>query len=266
MKKIFCLVLVLLVVLSYFNISLYSKNKELKIAMILWRGETKAEKGFKKGLKELGYTVKYSIFNADQKKKKLVKILKTEIESKINDFDYIYSFGTTASLATKLQIQNRIPHIFNIVSFPVKAGIVKSIKLSGENISGVSNNISLRVQIKTALEVFSFKKIGFFFNPKERNAEIIYRKLKNIAKDFNFKLVEFQCSPESKHLENKLQKIISKSIIIDAVYLPMDSYVISNSLLIGEQLRIAKIISAPPRTTRIIRSKLPSFLFIFIPS
>lgn len=33
-------------------------SKDLNIAMILWRGETKAEQGFKGGLKELGYTAR----------------------------------------------------------------------------------------------------------------------------------------------------------------------------------------------------------------
>ncbi|MFQ5936416.1 MAG: hypothetical protein ACE5LB_08420, partial [Acidiferrobacterales bacterium] len=41
-------------------------GKELNIAMVLWRGETEAELGFKEGLQELGYSVRYTILNAGQ--------------------------------------------------------------------------------------------------------------------------------------------------------------------------------------------------------
>ena len=43
--------------------------------MILWRGETQAESGFKDGLNELGYSAEYIIMNADQDIKKLGSLL-----------------------------------------------------------------------------------------------------------------------------------------------------------------------------------------------
>ena len=48
-----------------------SSAKDLKIAMILWRGETEAEKGFQQGLKEFGYTVQYTVMNAGQDRTEL---------------------------------------------------------------------------------------------------------------------------------------------------------------------------------------------------
>ncbi len=38
-----------------------------------------------------------------------------------------------------------------------------------------------------------------------------------------------------------LQKLIDKSVVVDAVYLPSDSFLISSAKLIGSQLRVAKI-------------------------
>jgi ABC-type proline/glycine betaine transport system substrate-binding protein len=65
--------LLLLVLLSFSSIILafpshwdLASAKDLKIAMILWRGETEAEKGFQQGLKEFGYSVQYTVINAGQ--------------------------------------------------------------------------------------------------------------------------------------------------------------------------------------------------------
>ena len=40
--------------------SLAASSEQLNIAMILWRGETSAEEGFKAGMKEFGYSVNYT--------------------------------------------------------------------------------------------------------------------------------------------------------------------------------------------------------------
>lgn len=53
----------------------FASGKSLRIAMVLWRGETQAEQGFKDGLEELGYSVQYNIMNAGQDKKKVARIL-----------------------------------------------------------------------------------------------------------------------------------------------------------------------------------------------
>jgi len=45
-----------------------ASTKELKIAMILWHGETEAEKGFQQGLKEFGYSVQYTVMNGGKTK------------------------------------------------------------------------------------------------------------------------------------------------------------------------------------------------------
>ncbi len=99
-------------------------SKDLNIAMILWRGETKAEQGFKDGLKELGYSVQYTVMNASQDKTRLGHLLREDLKPKLKDFDYIYTFGTTVSKSTRFIVQDQVPHIFNIVAAPVKAGIV----------------------------------------------------------------------------------------------------------------------------------------------
>jgi len=241
MKNIvFRLLFLILVTLLVFSNSLLAGEKSLKIAMILWRGETRAESGFKDGLKELGYSVEYIIINAGQDIKKLGLLL-SKIKPKFDEFDYIYTFGTTVSRRTRVIVNDRVPQIFNVVTDPVGAGIVQGMDSSGGNISGMSDAIPISVQIKSALEVIKFNKLGIFFNPREKNSMIIRKELYNIAKDFDFEVIDLRSPPVQKMLQENLQKVIDKSILVDAVYLPSDSFLVSNAELIGSKLRAAKV-------------------------
>jgi putative ABC transport system substrate-binding protein len=241
MKNIvFRLLFLILVTLLVFSNSLLAGEKSLKIAMILWRGETRAESGFKDGLKELGYSVEYIIINAGQDIKKLGLLL-SKIKPKFDEFDYIYTFGTTVSRRTRVIVNDRVPQIFNVVTDPVGAGIVQGMESSGGNISGMSDAIPISVQIKSALEVIKFNKLGIFFNPREKNSMIIRKELYDVAKHFGFEVIDLRSPPAQEMLQENLQKVIDKSILVDAVYLPSDSFLVSNAELIGSKLRAAKV-------------------------
>ncbi len=133
MKKIFIglISLALIISLDFGNLPLAS-GKSLRIAMVLWRGETEGEQGFKDGLsEELVYSVDYTIMNVGQEREELRRILDNQIAPKLNDLDYIYTFGTTASKMTKIFIHDRVPQPFNVVFAPVESGIVRSIEKTG---------------------------------------------------------------------------------------------------------------------------------------
>lgn len=226
--------------------SLFAGDKEINVALLLWRGETKSEEGFKAKLKELGYSVQYTIFDAKQNQNNLLRIVRKEIVPNLKKYDYIYSFGTTASKSVRRFVENQTPHVFNIVNDPVKAEIVTSLEASGGNISGVSNNIPLPLQIETAFKVKKFKNIGLFFNPREENSVLIKDKLTAIGKKHGFKVVAMRVAPSAKGkvaLEKYFRRIKFRKINVDAVYLSMDSFLLSNAQMIGKQLRAVNMIS-----------------------
>src|SRR5215472_1807400 len=218
-----------------------SSAKDLKIAMILWRGETEAEKGFQQGLKEFGYTVQYTVMNAGQDRTELGRLLREEVNPKLNDFDYIYVFGTTVASATKSIVQDKVPQIFNIVADPVGAALVQSAESSGGNIAGVTNEIPLPLQMQTALKIVSFKRLGLLFNPREKNSMLVRDKISEVAGKSRFELADLRSPPAQEMLQENLQKLRDKSIAVDAVYLPTDSFLVSNAQLIGSKLRAGKI-------------------------
>ena len=115
--------------------------KNLRVAMVLWRGETEAEKGFRDGLKQQGDAVDYVVMNANQDRNELGRLLREDLRPKLESFDYVYTYGTTVTLAAKTIVQDKVPVVFNIVADPVGAGLVKSVDASGGNIAGVTNEV-----------------------------------------------------------------------------------------------------------------------------
>ncbi len=234
------IVLVLVILLTPSD-ALLAKNKSLKIAVLLWRGETKAEQGFKDGLRDLGYSVEYTIMNARQDRKELRRILNNEIAPKLTDLDYIYTFGTTVSNMTKIFIHDRVPQLFNIVFAPVEAGIVQSMEKTGGNISGATNVVPVSVRIEAALKILEFKRLGLLFNPREENTMIQRQEVYDVSKKFGFEVVDLRSPPALDMLVQNLNKLIDKTVVVDAVYLPNDSFLISKAKLIGAQLRVARV-------------------------
>lgn len=218
----------------------HTAERKLKIGMLLWRGETRAEVGFKDRLNALGYTVDYVVFNSQQDLKKLGGHLHS-IKKDIDTYDYIYTFGTTVSRRAKVVISGQTPQVFNIVTDPVNAGIVDCLSSPGKNISGASDVIGIAKQLGGVLRLFGFKKLGFFFNPREKNSMIIRNELLQFSEKEGFKVVDFRSPPVQNALARNLQILLDNPNFVDAVYLSADSYLTSEAELIGMQLRKAKV-------------------------
>jgi ABC-type uncharacterized transport system substrate-binding protein len=235
------LIFLCLIASAVFNPAPLASAKDLKIALVLWRGETEAEKGFREGLKELGYSVQYTVTNAGQDRTELGRLLREDLKPKLDRFDYVYLFGTTVASAARNIVQDKIPQIYNIVADPVGAGIVQSVESSGGNIAGVTNEIPLLLQIQTALKIISFKRLGLLFNPREKNSMLVRDKISEIATKLRFEMTDLRSPPAQDMLQENLQKLKDRSVVVDAVYLPPDSFLVSNAKLIGSELTAAKV-------------------------
>lgn len=234
--------LITIMILMLLIVNLHSAEagqSNLRIAMVLWRGETDAERGFRVGLAHHGYNVAFDTYDAKQDKKQLGAILRQQIN--ISQYDYIYTFGTTVSLQTKSYLNGRVPQIFNIVADPLGAGLVKSLKSSGGNLCGVKSGVPLRLQIENAHRIIGFKRLGYIFNPREKNSNVTLDALLAIARDLNFQVVKLRSPPVQDRLMSNLERILTGSERVDAVYLPSDSYIVSNADAIASLLLRAGI-------------------------
>jgi len=192
-------------------------TKEYCIAMITWRGETIAEKGFIDELNKCPHDIALTKYNADQDNFRLQKII-TQIRN--NPVDLIYVFGTTATKAVLLRIKDT-PVVFNIVSRPVGSGIIASWESSKNNATGASNKVSAINQLKTLKKVIDFKKLGVIYNPKEQNSIIQRNNVKRLENRLSFSLKEYRISRE----QDILQVLPQMKDKVDAVFLPADSMI-----------------------------------------
>jgi putative ABC transport system substrate-binding protein len=212
--------------------------KNLNIALILWRGETDAEKGFRDGLKELGYTATFTTLNADQNLNKLAGLLST---FNPQNYQYLYTFGTTVSLKIKNDYQGITPQIFTAVLYPVESGLVQTLTRPGVNISGASNFIPIDKQMEAAFQLLEFSNLGVFYNPGELNSVETIRQLRNAGLKLGFSVKAYPVKPGTDRLDKYLRLIEKDIIDVDAVYLPSDSYIISESRDIAEILESGKV-------------------------
>ena len=216
----------------------------LKIALVLWRGETDGERGFKDGLRDFGYSVDYEIFNGEQNIDKLIYMIRKKIN--YENFDYIYSFGTTVSLKVKQWREQegiKTPQIFNLPANPVETGIAKGMTGSGGNHGGTSSGVSIRLQILNALKLHRIKRMAVFFNPREQQSLVFKKTLAEVGKEMNFEVVPLRSPPVSQTLEYNLNKLVKKEVDVDSVYLPADSFLISHAPLIAAQMIKTKLVS-----------------------
>lgn len=222
------------------------KTKQVKIAMVLWRGETQAEKGFKtRMMASRKYKVDFTIFNAAQDKNRLEKIIR---ELDTNWYHLIYSFGTTVTKQLKQRITD-LPIVFNIVSRPVKANIIDSWDNSGCNVVGASNAVPMASAFRTLNKVLTIGRLGFIYNPREDNSRIQRDEVKKLEKEFGYKMVDLPIT-SCQSIPLVIQKAVSSRV--DAVLLPSDSLVKARADQIIPPLnafKIPTIVSIPGMVT-----------------
>ncbi|HHQ4552896.1 TPA: ABC transporter substrate-binding protein [Aeromonas veronii] len=199
----------------------------LTIAMVLWRGETSAEAGFRAELTRLGYQATITTYNANQDRATLAAMLRQQLEPKLAEYDYIYTFGTTATAMTKSLVANRKPLIFSVVSDPVGAGFWAEDKRQNKMVAGTSNMVPMALQLANASKYLpTGKRLLVPFNPREQNTRLVTDMLIAEAKRYHWHVATWRIAPDPKRLDNELQRL-QVDAKNDIVFLAADSYLLS---------------------------------------
>ncbi|MDR0417995.1 MAG: hypothetical protein LBH08_00980 [Puniceicoccales bacterium] len=213
-----------------------SESKMIKVLMVLWHGETDAERGFLAALKAMGYLVVLTVINADRDLKHLRQALHFEINCE--DYDYIYTFGTRVSLIVSEYVNNKVPIVFNAVGYPAKSGLVEddmghnSIN-DGGNFSGVGVAAPMFMQLKNMQKVLKVTHLAVLVNPQEQNSLDTLSMIKDVTPSFGIIVERFDVTNE-KEIFLALTKIQSASIPFDAIYIPSGSPFTENSKVISD--------------------------------
>lgn len=115
------------------------------------------------------------------------------------------------------------PVIFSAVTDPVKAGLVKSLKVGDKNVTGVSDMTPVRQQIELLLKMKKIKRLGHVYTSSEENAVVLAGMVKQACKELNIEFVETTVS-KSAEVKQAVQAIVRR---VDAIYISTDNTVVS---------------------------------------
>ena len=227
------------------------------IAMIMWRGETDAERGFVDGMRQFRSPVSFVRYHADQDIERLKQIIFDIRHNK--PADLIYVFGTTATQKVLREIHD-IPVVFNIVNRPVASGIIQSWESSGNNATGASNQVPVKSQLKALRKVIKFKRLAIIYNPREANSRIQRDIAFGLQHDMDFTLEDFKIAYPSDI--SAVMPLLKGNL--DAVFIPADSLMVSMGDDLARWLNSLKLASLASVESMVVEQGLlfglqPSF-------
>ncbi len=209
-----------------------------------------ARDGFMDGLAQAGFKdgdkIKLDLQNAQRDMGVARTIAKKFVG---DDKDLIYSIATPASQAAAKETQT-IPIIFNAVTDPVKAGLVKTVESSGNNVTGVSDFIPVKSQIDLLLTIApKVKKLGIIYNAGEDNSRVLVDITRGVAKELKLDLVETTVT-NSGEVFAATQTLVGR---VDAIYTIQDNTVISaleSVLKVANKNQIPVLVPGVPSVER----------------
>lgn len=166
-----------------------------RIYMILFRGETAVERGFRDYFAVNGMPVELIVRDVALDVSKVPQLV---AEARAMKADLIYTWGTPVTLAVvgkegavdPAKHVTDIPVVFTMVASPRGSGLVTSRTTSGRNITGACHVVPTAQQIVAIRAYRRFDRIAIIYNPAEPNSLTNVKELRAAAASERFHLVE----------------------------------------------------------------------------
>lgn len=217
--------------------------RPLRIYMILYRGETDVEKGFRDYFASRNVAVELLVRDVAQD---VTRVPAFVAEARALQVDLITTWGTPVTLAVvgksnavdPTRHVTTIPVVFTMVASPQGAGLVGANGFSGRNITGASHVVPIDQQLGAIRAYRAFKRLAVLFNPGEPNSVRIVKELRDASERDGFTLLE-QAIPlddQKKPVEAALPSLIEKIARLkpEFLYLGPDSFIGANRKVITE--------------------------------
>lgn len=194
----------------------------------------RARSGFEEELKKTNPDVEIISKNANGDLTVVPSIIKSFQDKNV---DLIYAIATPAAQGAK-NGEKEIPIIFNAVTDPESADLLKNLEEPEGNITGVSDYFSISAQLEEMLNIFpDVKNVGVMFSTNEANSKFQVEELKKAAEGFGLNVVEVGVN-NINDVSTSIKTIEPKIDIFMAI---TDNTVSSASSIIAESLKAAKI-------------------------
>ncbi|NIY74353.1 ABC transporter substrate-binding protein [Thalassospira sp. HF15] len=168
--------------------------KPLKIAMILWRGETRVEDGFRAYFADRDIPVDLQIFDIGRDLERIPDII-AEIRKDPPDLVYTWGTGVTSRVAGKYDqvdpAQNitDLPVVFVMVSSPWKTSIAAPAGQTRPNVTGATHIAPLAAQIQAIRAYRPMTKLGVVYNSQEDNSISNVEDLQALGAEMGFEVL-----------------------------------------------------------------------------
>lgn len=205
-----------------------------RIYMILWRGETAVERGFRAQLQTNGVPVEYVVRDAQQNVERIPAFVD---EARRLGVDLIYTWGTPATVAAAgaqgavdaARHVTDIPLVFTMVASPAAAGLAHKDGLSHRNLTGTSHVVPADLQIRAIQAYRRFERLAIIYNPAEANSVATLEALRAQAARQGFTLIEqpVPLDEAGRPLADELPRLVSRVTMHEPqfLYLPPDSFI-----------------------------------------
>lgn len=137
--------------------------------------------------------------------------------------DVIVAIATPSAQAA-VSASRDIPIVFSVVTDPIGAKVVQSLKQPGGNVTGLSDMVNVEQQLALIKEFMpKLHTLGVLYNPGETNSVSIVEALKKAAKRMGISIVESP-APKSSDVMIASKQLVGKT---DAIYCPTDNTIVS---------------------------------------
>ena len=172
-----------------------AQNRPPRIYMILFRGETAVETGFRNYFAVNHIDVELIVRDVALDVSKVPQLI---AEARAMKADLIYTWGTPVTLAVVGQEGavdparhvTDIPVVFTMVASPQDAGLVKSLASSGRNITGACHVVPAGQQLSAIRAYRRFERIAMIYNAAEPNSLQTVETWRAMAANERFQLLE----------------------------------------------------------------------------
>lgn len=151
--------------------------------------------------------------------------------------DAIVAIATPSAQAAAASTK-AIPVVYAAVTDPVAAKLVQSMQASGNNVTGVSDQLPLAAQVDLLLKIKpDAKRVGMVYSPGEVNSTTVVKALKEELGKRNITLVE-AAAPRTVDVSSAAKSLVGK---VDVFYTSTDNNVVSTYEAMVAVARDAKL-------------------------
>lgn len=169
-------------------------QSEPHIAMVLWRGETEVEQGFRAALADYGIHARIEVHDVARDLQRLPAIIE-QLRADPPDVVYTWGTGVTLGVAGRWDDEQTplgaIPVVFTMVASPYKTGIAAPHEAPPRPwVTGVSHLAPLAAQINAMRSYLPVSRVGVVFNPLEANSVSNVEELHAHGRRMQFEVLE----------------------------------------------------------------------------